>query len=338
MNFVKIIDFLKFFRSSVESIQITGRNKIITFKDIFYCCLYMNGNSSSYSLTNINMFINDIFDVTDTALKKKRNNVNFVHLKQISDSLIDFIYENDNEPRIIGVDETYVPLSIDLKDEGFKTSKRKTYCIGLISSLFDINKKLLINFNLCTKIDERQGLIDQANYLKENYVLIMDRGYFSYNLLTFLNNINVKVIFRMKKNSYLVEELIRKGQTSMITKINHKGNIIKFRILSYEIDDKIYFLGTTIMNKTVAYFKNIYWKRWRIEINFRESKYLLSLNKILSKNTNNIQQDIYSHNILFILHSYIKNEMQKNIPKDKFINSKNLMYLITSNIYIYVVI
>ena len=283
MDFNKIINFLKIFKSIVENIKNDGRNKIITFKDIFYCCLYMNGNTCSYSLANINMCTNDIFDVSDTALKKKRNSINFIHFKQISDSLIDFIYENNNEPRIIGVDGTYIPLSIDLKKEGFKTSKRNTYCIGLISSLFDINKKILINFNLCTKIDERQGLIDQANYLKKNDILVIDRGYYSHNLLIFLNNINVKVIFRMKKNSYLVKELIRKGQISMLTKINHKGNIIKFRILSYEIDDKIFFLGTTIINKTVTYFKNIYWKRWRIEINFRESKYLLSLNKICQK-------------------------------------------------------
>jgi hypothetical protein len=92
----------------------------------------------------------------------------------------------------------------------------------------------------------------------------------------------------MQSNVILIKELIKKGQTSMISKINYQNKIIRFRIITYEINNKKYFLGTTIMNKTVAYFKDIYWKRWSVEINFRESKYLLSLNNILSKNINNV--------------------------------------------------
>ena len=118
----------------------------------------------------------------------------------------------------------------------------------------------------------------------------------------------------------------------MITTITYDNKKIKFRIITYKINDNDYFLGTTIMNKTISYFKNIYWKRWRTEINFRESKYLLSLNNIQSKNINKVNQDIYSHNILSIIYSYFRNQLEKTLPIGKFINTKNLLFLIMSNL------
>ena len=332
MDMEKIITFIKFIRMIINQVNNEFDNKIISFKDILYCCLYMNGTSCSYSLANINMCINDIIDVSDTSFKKRRDKISFTYFKQISDTLINFIYEDDTEKRIIGVDGTYIPLSIIFEEEGFEVSKNNTYCIGLINSLFDINKKLVINYNLRNDRNERNGLMSQIEYLKKGDILVMDRGYYSRKLVIFLNKLEIDVILRMMDNSLLVKEMIKKGQTSMITKINFNNETIRFRIVTYKINDKDYYLGTTIMNKTITYFKNIYWKRWNIETNFRESKYFLSLSHLLSKNINKIQQDIYSHNILFIIHSYFKNCMQEEIPTDKYISSKNLMYLITNNI------
>ena len=118
----------------------------------------------------------------------------------------------------------------------------------------------------------------------------------------------------------------------MRTNVQHNNEVIKFRIITYKIGDNDYFLGTTIMNHRVEYFKDIYWKRWNIETNFRESKYLLSLNNINSKSENKVKQDIYSHSILFLIHSYLKNQFQQFLPDNKFINSANLMYLLVNEI------
>jgi hypothetical protein len=256
----------------------------------------------------------------------------------------------------------------------------------LVSSLYDLNEKLLINYRLCEKRNERLGLINQKEYLKTGDTLIMDRGYYSKGLLHFLNEMEVKVIFRMKKDSLMVKKMIEKGQTSMRTRVVYKGQLIPFRIIAYtvannmndnennnrnnndddnnndnEIDnegydddnddddnyddeaienddekdnenDNIYYLGTTIMNHTVSYFKNLYWQRWAIETNFRESKYLLSLKNILSKKPDRVRQDIYSHNILFLIHSFFKKHIQKGLPPNKFINSKNLFIVLMERI------
>lgn len=264
----------------------------------------MNGSSCSYSLANINMCMNDIIDVSDTALKNKRNAICYIHFKKVSHTLLDFIYQENNNPRIIGVDGIYIPLSIKLEKFGLQTSTRNTYCIGLVSSLYDIDKKMLINYNLFKKHDERKSLIDQMEYLKPNDILIMDRGYYSKELLFLLNEKEIQVIFRMKSNSLMVKDLVKKNQSSMMTSVTVNDTKIRFRIITYKINDIDYFLGTTILNHRISYFKKIYWKRWCTETNFRESKFLLSLDNILSEDINKVQQDIYSNNILFIVSSF----------------------------------
>jgi hypothetical protein len=330
----EIIDFCKFFKSIVKDVEsdIPNRTKVITFIDILYYCIYMNGNSCSYSMANINMFLMDIFDVTDSSLIQKRNSVNFSYFKQISNSLGDFFIKNNTSPRIFAVDGSYIPLSIDLKKYGFLPSKKNTYCVALVSSLFDVINKVLINYRLRKNHNEREALMNQIGYLKPDDILIMDRGYFGKKLLFFLNSRGIKVIFRMKDNGLFVKEIVKKGQSSMNTTISYCNETIQFRIISYKINNNSYFLGTTIMNHTVEYFKDLYWKRWTVETNFRESKYLLSLRNILSRDENKVRQDIYTINILFLIGSFFRNRIQVLLPDNQFVNTKNLLSLVTNNI------
>ena len=109
MSIDNIIPLCNFIKSFVDKININNRNKIISFKD----SLYMNSIPCSYSLANINMCMKEIIDVSDDALKKKRQNTDFYYFKQISDYLIDFIYKDNEESRIIGVDGTYIPYLLN---------------------------------------------------------------------------------------------------------------------------------------------------------------------------------------------------------------------------------
>ena len=40
----------------------------------------------------------------------------------------------------------------------------------------------------------------------------------------------------------------------------------------------------TNLNKSIDKIRDLYWKRWQVEIHFKESKYNLSLNTINLKN------------------------------------------------------
>ena len=119
----------------------------------------------------------------------------------------------------------------------------------------------------------------------------------------------------------------------MITKIYSKDkNPIRFRIMKYEIDNKYYYIGTTIFNHKIQYFKKLYHDRWCIETNFRESKYILSLVNLTSTKENELIQDIQIHGFISIIKSFINNFLKEYLPNNKKINSKIIIHALVNDI------
>ena len=333
------IDFSKLLRTNIisEEETIEGRHRKITFTDIIYCITHLSLNNSYY-ITNMNMFINNILDVSVSALIKKRDTISSKHFKLINECLLNKIYKYGNV-RILGVDGTYIPLSIELKNEGFSTNPNNTYCIALLSSIYDINREIIVDYYLCKTRNEREGLLNQLKYLNENDILLLDRGYYSLDLMYSLHNINVKFIFRLTKNLNYVKVLKNKNQESTITTFYRNKIKIKMRIIKYEIDEKKYYLGTNILNHSNEYFKHLYYKRWCIETHFRTSKYVLSLINIKSLSYGKVLQDIYIHQLIFIIVGFLKENLQRYIKTDCKINTKLLInttinYLIYYMLYV----
>ena len=140
----------------------------------------------------------------------KRDAIHSCYFKLLNDCLLENIYKNKEENRFLGIDGTHIPLSINLKKNHMLTNKNNTYCIGFVSSVFDIDKEIVINYKLCKHSNERKGLMEQSKYLRRNDALLLDRGYFSYKLIHFLNDINVDYIFRLPKNSLIVKKINEK--------------------------------------------------------------------------------------------------------------------------------
>jgi hypothetical protein len=107
------ITFFKFIVTRVSNKIPNRTKKKFTFKNILYCCLYMNGNSCSYSGTNLHMYINDIINVSDMALIKRRDSISYKFFREINNEILNFIYGNNKSPRVIAVDGTYISLSIN---------------------------------------------------------------------------------------------------------------------------------------------------------------------------------------------------------------------------------
>ena len=116
---------------------------------------------------------------------------------------------------------------------------------------------------------------------------------------------------------------------------------INNRIVNYKVDDSEddYFLLTNLTN-TIDELKELYWKRWKVEIHFKESKYNLALSTINLKTENSLLQEIYIHNLIFILYYYFKLDNDNPLLKTKYkinnrtgikIFSENIIYLFIYN-------
>jgi len=109
---------------------------------------------------------------------------------------------------------------------------------------------------------------------------------------------------------------------------------INNRIVNYRVNDseEDYFLITNLTSSIDA-LKELYWKRWKVEIHFKESKYNLSLNTINLKTENSLLQEIYIHNLIFILYYYFKLDVDNPILKSKYkINNKTGIKIFSENI------
>ena len=334
MNSSILKNLKKNINMSIDNInkEINIRSRKLSFRDIIYCSSLMVTNNQSYDIINASLKINNIVDVSTCALIKYKNGIHNTYFNEINKNMISFIYEGQKN-RIIAVDGTYINLLKSLINDGFKLSRNGNYCISLISTLFDVEREIPINYKLFINNSERDALIKQFKYLNKGDILIMDRGYYSKKLLYLLNNRSINIIFRLKNNLKQISSI--KNKNDVITFIEYEGTKIKFRIIKYKINNKIYYLGTTIYDKNIKYFKDLYWKRWKIEINFRHSKYNLSMNNIKSKTKNSIIQDIYTHNFVFILSSYLQYCLQKNMNYSFKISTSSHLNITVNNILYY---
>jgi hypothetical protein len=294
----------------------------LNFKDIVYYLTYINGTGESYDMANSQLKIRNILHVSKNTLIKRKNETSYEHFLTLNNMLLDHIYIDSNK-RIIAIDGTHIDLVKSLSDDGFKISTNGNYCTALISTLFDVERKIPINYGLYETKNEREALVDQLKYLKANDILLMDRGYYSEKLLFTLHNHGIKVVFRLRKNLTPIQNNRRK--TDFIEDFTHNNQTIPLRIIKYSINNNDYYLGTTIYNKDVDYFANLYWQRWGIEIHFRQSKYNLSLKQLQSKTNNGIRQDILIHNFIFIISSYFKYLLEMDMDEKYRLSTKNIL-------------
>ena len=346
MNIDKIKTFQKILNNNIKNInnKIIKRNRKIDFKDIIYGSIYKTINNTSYEDVTYQInktFINKYIDITITksAFIQKRNDIPNEYFLNINDSFINFIYKNIKKPRIIAVDGSYLNLYKSFDKYGYEySSENKNYCKAIISCLYDIDNKIPINYYLFKKRDERDAFKEQIKYLRAGDIVIFDRGYFSYDIIEKLNKKGINYIFRLKYNKKEVQYMKNNNINSYI--FNTKN--INYKTVSYKVNnsEEDYYLFTNLIYKSIEELKDLYWKRWKVELHFKESKYNLSLNNINLKTENSLKQEIYIHNLLFILYYFFNIENNDYCLKNKYklnnkigikIFSEDIIYLLIFN-------
>lgn len=322
----------------IMDIQSIKRKNKIQSSELIYFLLKKLGNQTSYNSTNSNVLSNFHTIVTPECFRKKRNNYSVNQFNNLNNKLLSHIYDNPNERRYIAVDGSQLNISKKLSKSGIPLSKSKDYCTGYISCLYDVNKKIPLNYNFSDNKNERQLLIEQLDYVNKNDVLILDRGYYSKNLVKILNEKGIHYIFRLKENSTLnnenniipeyedlenkiIDEKDNKNKNYIMKKeikINNKKYSIN--VVKYTINNNSYYLASDLTgeNFTVDKFKELYHDRWSIEVHFRFMKYVTSANNLKSKNKLFILQDLAIIQTIYIITSYIKfllSEVNKKIKK-----------------------
>ena len=124
----------------------------------------------------------------------------------------------------------------------------------------DIENNIPLFYDLTKSHNERQSIINNISKFSNKVILILDRGYYSMELINILVKNHINMIVRLCKNNNYVK-MIRQSGKQKIKIIDEQQKVIY--IYFYKIKNIEYFIFSSL-NRSVEEIKNLYHKRWKI--------------------------------------------------------------------------
>lgn len=292
---------------------------------------------------------------TSSAYVQSRQKINPLVFESLSDTLVEEFY-NDNELgvklwkgfRLLAVDGSTVnlPFSKELSQKyGYaRNHTGNTKLQARVSVLYDLENQLVIDANINPRNTyERAMALKHLSKCNGNDLMILDRGYFSYDFLTDLGN--TPFVMRLKSDLNVVKKFIRTNKSSQIVEINsckyaykkkgeQKPKPIKVRLVRVELTSgEIEILATSLDNSKKhpsKLFKKLYFKRWKVETFYDELKNKLKLELFTGYSQKAIQQDFYAAIFISNIQSIIVNDIKEEIALEN--KSRDYEYKVNTNL------
>jgi len=222
-------------------------------------------------------------------------------------------------PATQNIRETFDP------DSGLSTNGKGHFPYCLVSTLYDVFRRIPV---ARTIVDSKGSEREEAAHLlkqlptKRNLILF-DRGYPSFELIHLLTSMkNTAFIFRCYTTSTfnVITDFVNKGleqgelfidpTDNFLAKIPYENRKqikpIKLRVIRMvsPSDGTVSVLLTNLYNQSTYSFQDItdlYFKRWEIEVYYRDEKTVLDATRFHSKTVNGVLQEMYAIAIMSVL-------------------------------------
>ena len=170
----------------------------------------------------------------------------------------------------------------------------------------DISCSILVDVAVATDKDERKGFISQLAYVSNQDICVFDRGYFSSEFVTSINE-HTSFVIRLKSNSALCSELQNSNNTSIIGVVNG----VTVRIVKYCVDTETkqiihdyyedtknkseddnvseFFLCTNDLSFVITILYEIYKARWQSEVNHKALKQNYNIRTLCSTKSKSLE-------------------------------------------------
>jgi len=267
-----------------------------------------------------------------TARLKLDENV----FKEINSKVIATYAQDDRwlGHRIFAVDGSKITLPRKLLSSNYKLpSKNANYPQGLLSCLYQIKSQMPFDYDLVSHANERICAEQHLHTLEKNDVVVYDRGYFSYVMLHNHFDCKIHAVFRLQKNSStIIKNFFSGNETDIVVTIDpsaaQKKNIlrknpnleiipIKLRLIKYQISDKTYCLGTTLLNQNqysnIQDFIDLYHARWGVEELYKISKQIFCIEDFHAKSERGVKQEIFAHFALITMNRIFANKADADL-------------------------
>lgn len=282
------------------------------FKETILFMLNMVNKSLQTELNNFfEVVLKKDAPISKQAFSENRQKVDPNAFIQLNDTIVDVIYKKCNEYklwngyRLSAVDGTTIelPNTESLRNEfGYAKNQYASTAVAraTASCVFDVLNGIVIK----SKIDrfgtsERKTALELISEIKKdtsmNELMLFDRGYPSFGFIAKLTEANVHFVMRTKNNMFRKKINAAKNDQIIKIKYNKKNYIV--RVIKFYLNpDTEEVLITNLFNKSmeIENFKELYFKRWGVEIRYNELKNRLEIENFTGTTKIAIKQDFYA--------------------------------------------
>jgi hypothetical protein len=306
------INFLKCLKQNIHKFINNTPNNVVRVKKtsirdaLLYKLLLTQKTASGQSVTNnINYFKK--YDtlkssISRVSLIEREQQIPVSYYKELYNSIHTIIktkYVNNNKPQIIGVDGTY-----NNSYYSFGTGMMANKCLSI--GFFNCTLNMPVNLQISPKKSEKCAIKNNINLLGSNSIVVLDKGYISYQLFDQLHECKLKFVCRITEPVYL----------------NKKSNM--YRYVEYKINNNNYYLITNLINEkkyTTNALADIYHSRWKIEEYYKFIKSSITYDTIRQKQLDSIIKTTYAVLIVSQLTYLFAHIFSKN---NKIVNKTSL--------------
>ena len=310
----------------------------------------------SYLRRGVGRFVS----ITTSAFTQSRQKLSPEVFVGINGVIIDEYYTDNDERvtlwnghRLLSIDGSYIclPYSEELKSiYGIYRNQNKAddVILGRVSVLYDVlNDIVLEGFLLPKSEGEITMAHDHIKQIRKNDLVILDRGYPSFGLAyeilenesDFLfrckhefNNVTKQFMASDKRDD--IVEIKSKQKQSFKNKIYTKDSNIQVRLTKIPLDSgEVELLMTSLIDsKKYPYecFKDLYFKRWGIEIYYDRLKNILNVENFSGLTNQAILQDFQCALFVSNVQSLIIEEAQ--LSANKKYNKRKYEYKINTSV------
>ncbi|WP_129102120.1 IS4 family transposase, partial [Arcobacter sp. F2176] len=312
------------------------RNRKLPFSKVLLTVVRKSVKSIQNVLNETQKYLSTLLDedletISKSAYSQARDKLNYTAFEELANDASDMMYRDYDYKtykgyRLLAIDGSMVtlPNNDDIKQEFCTTNvvnqyedKSKTIVQARVSVLYDVLNNITLD-SIITNSKIGEITIAKDNHFKKlnkNDLVIMDRGYPSYELFTtIITQYKADFLIRMKKscykdiqflfdkNSELKDTIITlKPTTKKLTNEIIEQNLpleVKVRFVQVILEDgEVEVLATSVLDNEVLEtkdFKELYFKRWKIETFYEIIKNRLSLENFTGLSALAIKQDFYA--------------------------------------------
>jgi len=329
----QINDPLYMLENRTQSSYFTKKSAKMSFKDAIYFILKGLKKTLQIEIDEWFEHKGGEISMTKQAFSQLRQKIKPEAFVQLNEKYISWLYDDDEYKkyknyRLLSIDGsiTEIPNTLSNREHFgyYHNQSDRQQARAMVSVVYDIENDYILESDIRTwKAAERDLAKELIERLEtkgfKNDLFLFDRGYPSKDMFEFLENKKLKYLMRVKVNKFQ-PELDNANEADQVITLVHKDRTLTLRVINVVLSTgEIEKLVTNIMDAdfTTEDFKDLYFKRWGIEVKYSQLKSRYELENFSGVNPIAIMQDFYATIYLSNLMAMAKAEANDNAASSK---------------------